>query len=926
MTQELDPGSRETSLEAKGRRGLVLRAAELRALRLIAAGSPLPGILEELLLAFEDVCPGALCSILLLDPETDTMQTGSAPHLPPAYSRALEGLSIGPEAGSCGTAAWRGETVVVTDISTDPLWAPYRHLAAEHGLRACWSTPVRGASGRVLATFAVYYREPRAPERRDLELAAEWTHLVGVAVDRDRTDGALRSSQALLQMASQVSRLGAWQVDLPERRLTWSEEARLLHEMPEGYRPTGQEALDFFAPECQAPIQQAFAACAEEGVPFDRELQLVTGQGRRIWVRAIGRAVRDDEGRIVRVQGALQDVSERRAAQEQIRTLGQRLLDTLETIDSAMYTVDRDWRFTYVNAEAERLLRRSRSDLLGTDLWQEFAEAVGTRFHQEFLRAREEGVTVGLEEFYPPLGRWFEVRAHPSPEGLAVYFRDVTERVQAAEKLRQQAALLDAAQDAILVRDLEHRILYWNRSAERLYGWTAAEALGRSVETLLYRDPTEFRRGTEATVARGEWVGELEQFTRSGETRFVESRWTLVRDEAGRPASILAINTDITERRRLELQFLRAQRMESLGTLAGGIAHDLNNALSPILMALRLLKEDETDPRRTKLLDAIEVSAERGADMVAQVLAFARGVEGKRVEVRVEDLVRDLGKLTGETFPKGLEVVMDLQPDLWPLLADPTQLHQVLVNLCVNARDAMPDGGRISLRAENLVVDEHYARLNLDAQEGRFVRIEVEDTGTGIPQGILDKIFDPFFTTKPVGKGTGLGLSTSVAIVRSHGGFMRVYSEEGHGTRFCVHLPALAGGAESAVSHDLPRGHGETILIVDDEESIRQITRQTLETYGYRTLQAADGAEAVALYARHRDEIAAVITDMVMPVMNGPATIEALLDLNPDVRIIGASGWMADLRRVEVGKGVRHFLPKPCTAESLLRTLKRVLA
>lgn len=893
--------------------GPALRRAEIEALRQMAAGAPLEGILEVLVRAFEGAHPGSVASILLVDPETRVLLTGAAPSLPPAYNQAIHGLSIGPTAGSCGTAAFRGETVVVSDIATDPLWAPYRPLAEEHGLRACWSIPVRGSDGQVLATFAVYYREPRSPGQQDLALVTAWSHLVGVAVGRARADEDLRRSQALLRMASEVSRVGAWQVDLPGHRPTWSDQACALF----GRRPASLEELfESYAPECRSALRRDFAACTAEGRRFDRELRLATGA----WVRTMGQAVRDGEGRIVRLQGAVQDISERREVQENLRTLAQRLLDTLESIDSAFYMLDREWRFVFLNAEAERLLRRRRQELLGTIVWEEFSEAVGTPFHREFLHAVEEGVTVTVEEYYPPLECWFEVRAHPTPDGLAVYFRDVTRRHDAERRLRQQATLLDAAQDAILVRGLDHRVRYWNRGAERLYGWSAEEALGRSVEDLLYADPTGFRQATEEVNRLGEWMGELEQITRAGELRVVECRWTLMPD-AG---AILCINTDVTKRRQLEQQVMRARRMESLGTLAGGIAHDLNNVLSPILMALRILKDEETDAGKLRLLDAVEVSAERGADMVAQVLSFARGVEGRRVPVDVEAVLGELISLARETFPKGIRLVVELVPPLRPLRADPTQLHQVLLNLFVNARDAMPDGGTLVLRAENLVLDEHFTASHLEAREGPYLRVEVIDTGCGIPREHLERVFDPFFTTKAVGQGTGLGLSTTLAIVRSHGGFMQVYSEPGQGTRFCVYLPLPADAAtgDAPEPDELPRGHGERILVVDDEASLRQITCQTLEAYGYQTLAAADGAEAVALFAERGSEVAAVLTDMAMPGLDGPATIQALRDLDPQVRILGASGWMADPRRVE---NLRHFLPKPCTAERLLRTLREVL-
>ncbi len=506
---------------------------------------------------------------------------------------------------------------------------------------------------------------------------------------------------------------------------------------------------------------------------------------------------------------------------------------------------------------------------------------------------------------------------------------DITEQKKAEETLREQAALLDKAQDAILVRDLGNNIRFWNKSAERLYGWTAQEAIGRSVMELLYHDVTALLAATEAVITQGEWVGEIEQWTKDGRPLVIEGRWTLVRDDQGKPKTILAINTDITQRKKLEQQFLRSQRMESVGTLAGGIAHDLNNVLTPIMMAIELLKMDETNPKRLSVLTTIETSARRGADMVRQVLSFARGVDGQKLEVQIGRLVHEIEDIIRETFLKNIQICTQIPEDLWVVDGDSTQLHQVLLNLCVNARDAMPDGGRLTLSASNQVLDESFVGLNLDSKVGPHVVIQVEDGGIGMTQEMMNRIFDPFFTTKELGKGTGLGLSTTQAIVKSHGGFIRVYSEPGRGSKFWVYLPARAETATHTAElaqADLPLGRGQLVLVVDDEEAVRQITQHTLETFGYRVLLACDGAEATALYAAQSQEISVVLTDMMMPVMDGAATIKELMRMNPQVRIIAASGLSANgMVARAAAAGVHHFLPKPYTTITLLKALQDIL-
>ena len=384
-------------------------------------------------------------------------------------------------------------------------------------------------------------------------------------------------------------------------------------------------------------------------------------------------------------------------------------------------------------------------------------------------------------------------------------------------------------------------------------------------------------------------------------------------------------------RKNIEEQLFRAQRLESIGSLTGGIAHDLNNVLAPIAMSLEMLRLKYIDEESQGWLRILQQSTERGADLVQQVLSFARGNEGKQIEIQPRHLLVELVKVLRETFPKSIDVQFNLPGNLRAVKADPTQLHQVLMNLCVNARDAMPQGGLLTITAYNHFVDETYVRMNRHARIGRFVRIAVSDTGTGIDNEILDRIFEPFFTTKQMGKGTGLGLSTTLTIVKSHGGFLEVNSEIGQGTRMIVYLPASTDTTPVSQTDDkvrgLPSGRGALVLVIDDEESIRQITKSTLETFGYQVLTAADGTEALALFAQHRDRVAVVITDTMMPFMDGIATIRALKKLRPDLKIISASGLAGEERMPEsVRAAVEVFLTKPYTAELLLISLAQVLA
>ncbi len=503
------------------------------------------------------------------------------------------------------------------------------------------------------------------------------------------------------------------------------------------------------------------------------------------------------------------------------------------------------------------------------------------------------------------------------------------------QKIREQAALINIASDAIFVCDLDNHITFWNQGAERLYGWTAAEVLEKNASALLYQELLPQVAAIPPQVfATGEWQGELHKINKNDLRVIVATRLTLVRDEAGQPHSILSVDTDITEKKQLESQFLRVQRLESLGTLASGIAHDFNNILTPILAIAQMMSvqsshsPDHSPEQRQHLLKVIEDSAKRGAGLVKQILAFAQGVEGERAPLQVRHLLMEMVQVARQTFPKTIEINTNIPTtDLWPVSADATQLHQVLMNLCVNARDAMPTGGTLSLAAENKMLDETDARLNLEAHPGAYVVMTIADTGTGIATELFDRIFDPFFTTKELGKGTGLGLSTVLGIVKNHGGFIKVDSEVSNGTQFQVYLPAIADQLQSVkVDRGLASGHQELVLIVDDEPLIQQVTQVALETHHYRTLLASNGIEAIELYTQHQAEIGVVLMDSMMPLMDGLTACQTLRAINPQVKIIATSGLTSNSLFTEGESiGVQAFLAKPYLIEELLDTLQQVL-
>ena len=606
-----------------------------------------------------------------------------------------------------------------------------------------------------------------------------------------------------------------------------------------------------------------------------------------------------------------------------------------DQVNDAILAKTLDGRITAWNSAAERMFGYSAAEIIG--------RSTNVLFPSDRVKEADEAVARANQGERSPLeticlrkdGRQLEVSIAVTPLrsksgqiiGASKILRDVTEYNRVKHQIEEQKALLDKTQDAIVIFEPEGRILYWNKGAERIYGWTADEAVGRFVGEFIHSDLHKFRDVNKLVMDTGEWSGEMHHLNRERHELIVESRWWPVRDKDGRAKSILVINTDVTEKRRIEVQFMRAQRMESLGILAGGIAHDLNNILTPIMLSIDVLKSMTPDAHQKSILETIELSARRGSDIVQQVLSFARGMEGQRIVIQPKYLLKDIEHIVNDTFPKDIRLELALPHETWSILGDPTQVQQILLNLCVNARDAMPNGGTLTVKTENCLADEHYVAMNRQARLGTYVAISVTDVGVGISPDIMDSIFEPFFTTKEVGKGTGLGLSSVKAIVKNHGGFINVYSEIGRGTTFKVYLPAQAAAGEAPVERNaddpLPRGAGETILVVDDETSILSITSETLQAFGYNVVTASNGAEAVALYAQQKETISAILTDLSMPVMDGRATIYALLKINPKAKIIAMSGMdeSESVAKASVA-GIKHFISKPYTAATLLKTLR----
>jgi two-component system cell cycle sensor histidine kinase/response regulator CckA len=614
----------------------------------------------------------------------------------------------------------------------------------------------------------------------------------------------------------------------------------------------------------------------------------------------------------------------------QVRTENQlaeseaRLSAIIQSADAAVVIVEADGRVSLFNPAAERMFGCPAAAAAGRPL-------------DDFLPPARAGQPVGDR----PAGRRADGQTFPVETSVALtsaggrsfctlMVRDVTEQKRAADRLKEQARLLDRARDAILVIDLAGTVRYWNRGAEQLYGWSPAEAVGRPITTLLAAtDPGPRQAALEAVQAADEWAGELAHVTRTGKALAVQSHWTLARDEAGQPAAILQIDTDVTERRRLEEQLRQSQKMEAIGVLAGGVAHDFNNLLTVIQGYGEMVLQDtglSADVR--DLVGEIHRAGDQAASLTRQLLAFSRKqVLAPRV-LDVNGVVRETERMLRRLIGEDIEFVTALDPTLGPVRADPGQLEQVVMNLVANARDAMKHGGRLTIATRNAeITPGDGGREGLTA--GRYILMTVADSGTGMDEATRTRIFEPFFTTKGPGKGTGLGLSTVHGIVRQSGGHLDVTSELGKGTTFHIYLPRHAEkGARpdaSGLAAGIPRGT-ETILLADDDPGVRGLARMALEGCGYKVLEAGDGEAAYKAGAGYPGPVDLLVTDVVMPRLSGREVADRLVELRPGLKVLYVSGYTDDaVVRTGVYQAKVAFLQKPFTPTTLGRKVREVL-
>ncbi len=623
-------------------------------------------------------------------------------------------------------------------------------------------------------------------------------------------DRRLAEATRLLRLAGNVAHLGGWRVTLDPLKITWTSETAAIHGEPEGFSPTLEQAIAFYTPECREQISLAFELCAQQGEPFDEVLQLNATDGRSPWVRAIGEAVRNEHGQIVAVQGAFQDVTELVEARDRTEQLSGRLLDTLESMSDGFLTLDRQWRVVFMNTQAENLLNRPRAEVIGKVVWDEFPEAVGSIFQQQYEHAVQTGETVRFVEYFPPLEKWFEVSAHPAPDALGVYFRDITERRELDERLRQ------------------------------------------------------------------------------------------------------------------------SQKLEAVGQITGGVAHDFNNLLTVILGNSDLLADQlKGQPSLRQLAELTATAAERGAELTARLLAFARRQALDPRPVDINRLIRGMDGMLRRTLTELVDIEIVQAGGLWVANVDPGQLEVALLNLAINARDAMPDGGCLTIETANTRLDGNYARAHDDVVPGQYVMVSVSDTGTGMTPSVVERAFEPFFTTKDVGKGSGLGLSMVYGFAKQSGGHIKIYTEPGEGTTVKLYLPRNTVDAPAADHGDdllMVTGGRERILVVEDDALVREHLMSQLDELGYEVRGAGSGPEALEVL-RDGERFDLLFTDVVMPGgMNGRQLADEAHKLDPAMRVLFTSGYSenAIVHHGRLDRGVQ-LIGKPYRRQDLALKVREVL-
>ncbi len=777
-----------------------------------------------------------------------------------------------------------------------------------------------------------------APDSAQDEIGDVARAFNALLIRRRAAEAELERLTSILQIAGETARFGGWRYDATRHEVEWSDETAVIHGEQPGTRPTLEEGLNYYIEQDRPRIAKVFGACVEQGTPFDELFRIRNAQGEVIWIRSTGRPVYSSDGIILGAQGAFQDVSDLVEARTEVALRDAELQDVINSIGDAFLLIDRDWRFRYINQTGLDLIGCTGRNILGLKIWDEFPEAKGTQFESQYQTVLETGQSRSFVEYFPPLGKWFQISAHATRDGLAVYFRDHTAEYEREAQLRLLQTATDRINDIILITEADSqsgpdhpRILYVNAAFEKRTGFSRMEALDATPRILQGPDTQreELDRISAALSVNEGVRAEVINYTRSGEPYWVELDISPVKDDTGQPTHFISVQRDITERKEIEHQLREAQKMEAVGHLTGGIAHDFNNLLTVILGNAELLSEELTDPKLRKMAEVSVSAAERGAQLTGRLLAFARRRPLDPKPTEVNGLIEAIQPLIRRTLPENIEIDVVLDPNICIVEIDAGELDTALLNLVVNARDAMPNGGKLIIETSRVVLDAAYADRHLDVNPGEHVMICVSDTGKGMDPETRRRAFEPFFTTKDVGMGSGLGLSMVFGFTKQSGGHIKIYSELGEGSSVKLYFPRLRNQRKTSfqnVVEGSPRGGTEHILIAEDDDLVREHLRNQLISLGYQVSVSMSGPEALDILNAH-ESIDLLLTDIIMPGgMNGRELAEIAQSTRPSLRVLFTSGYTenAIVHQGRLDPGV-VLLSKPYTRMELATKVRRVL-
>ncbi len=772
----------------------------------------------------------------------------------------------------------------------------------------------------------------------------------------DQSLDELQTQQFMLGIAGELGHIGGWVMKLPatadgEGELIFSDQVRRIYDIPPGTNPAPAEALSFFAPDSRPVVKDAFNKCMQHGTPYDLEAELINASGKKLWVRALGRPVHDSDGRVVEIHGALQDLTDEKNQAEAMAQSRQRFRQLADAMPLIVWTATPDGRLDYTNAEFNRITGTDADALVASQRWQEIGHpddtgqyfkawtasvASGEPFEQEFrLHTRDGGY------------RWYLSRAVPVHDnkgniikwyGTAMDIHDRKALEQQTRRSEERFRYLSrATSDVVWDWDPVNRILWWSEGMKALSGVEDEQIINTPEFWIEHIHPDD-RDEVVASFQACKYgdTSELQQryrFLRAdGSVAMVVDQGFIIRDDSGKAIRMVGGMKDITREQSMQEQLQQSERLRAIGELTGGVAHDFNNLLTVIMGNSELLREQLGDNSSLDgLVRMIAQAAARGADLTQRMLAFARRQPLEPAPLDIKRHLDHMEPLFRRTLPANIDLAVIHSAGLWRAMADPSQLESALLNLCLNARDAMKSGGRLTLETANMSFDHEYCQRHGELEPGRYVMIAVSDTGTGMDKETLARAFDPFFTTRKMGEGTGLGLSMVYGFARQSGGHVKIYSEPGEGTTVRLYLPRTA---EEPSNTDLSQPHAslaelpggtETILVVEDDELVRSAVCDQLKRFGYKLLEAADATTALALF--QSNEVDLLFTDVVLPgQINGKMLADRIIELKPGIKVLFTSGYTenAIVHQGRLDEGVQ-LLSKPYRQAELARRIREVL-